>query len=268
MQHIVACIVSVLLIGCQGRASDISAVFDGTGGRWVDLTYAFDASSIYWPTDTLGFQLEPLAYGKTDGGWFYASYRYAAAEHGGTHIDAPIHFSESGWTNDRIPLSSLMGAAVVVDVSDHVSSDYRVSVDDFTAWEAAHGRIPDGAIVLARTGWGARYHDRTAYLGTDLTGPEAVPQLHFPGLDPAAAQWLVDHRSIAAFGLDTPSVDYGQSSDFRTHVILYARNIPGFENVANLEQLPEVGSYVVALPMKIEGGSGGPLRIVGFVPGA
>lgn len=266
MQRLAAFLASVLLIGCQQEAPNIAAVFDGTAGRWVDLTHAFNASSIYWPTDTRGFRLEKLAYGRTGGGWFYAAYRFSAAEHGGTHVDAPLHFAEGGWTNDQIPLSSLIGPAVVVDVTDHASPDYLVSVDDLAAWEDAHGRIPDGAIVLARTGWGSRYHDRTAYLGTELTGPEAVRALHFPGLDPAAAQWLVDEREIAAFGLDTPSVDYGQSRNFRTHVILYARNIPGFENVANLDQLPEVGSFVMALPMKIEGGSGGPLRIVGFVP--
>jgi len=245
----------------------IAGVFDGTAGRWVDLTHPFDESSIYWPTDTLGFRLEQLAFGRTEGGWFYSSYRYAAAEHGGTHLDAPIHFAEGGWTNAEIPLTQLIGPAAVVDVTEHAGPDYLVSVDDLAAWEAEHGRIPDGALVLAHTGWGARYGDRTAYLGTALTGPEAVPELHFPGLDPEAARWLVDHRAIAAFGLDTPSIDFGQSTDFRTHVILYGANIPGFENVANLEQLPPAGAYVVALPMKIERGSGGPLRIVAFVPG-
>ncbi len=248
--------------------SAVAAVFDGTGGRWIDLTHAFSQDTIYWPTDTDGFDHEELMYGDTDGGWFYASYRYAAAEHGGTHLDAPIHFARDRRTTDEVPLRNLIGPAVVVDVSDRAHADYLVSVDDLEEWEAVHGRIPDGAILLARTGWGDRYPDRTAYLGTDLVGAEAVPELHFPGLDPAAAQWLVDHRSIAAFGLDTPSMDSGQSKDFRTHVILHGQQIPGFENVANLEQLPPAGAFVVALPMKIEGGSGGPLRIVAFVPGA
>jgi len=288
MKPTVAVLALILSVGCQpvspdstdaagepagtardsvATAASIAGVFGGTAGHWVDLTHPFDENSIYWPTDTLGFRLEELAHGTTDGGWFYSSYRYSAAEHGGTHLDAPIHFAENGWTNAEIPLASLIGPAVVVDITDRVNPDYLVSVQDLQGWETQHGRIPDGAIVLARTGWGTRYDDRTAYLGTDLTGPEAVPQLHFPGLDPEAAQWLADNRSIAAFGIDTPSVDYGQSTDFRTHVILYARNIPGFENVAELETLPPSGAYVVALPMKIEGGSGGPLRIVGFVPG-
>ena len=245
---------------------DPSAVFDGTGGRWVDLSHPFSESTIYWPTDTAGFQLEELAYGRTEGGWFYASYGFSTVEHGGTHLDAPIHFAEGGLTADRIPLSDLIGRAAVVDVTDRATPDYQVSVADLEAWEAEHGELPDGGILLLRTGWGARWDDRAAYLGTELTGPAAIPELHFPGLAPEAAQWLVDNRGIVAVGIDTPSIDYGQSSDFRSHVILYGENVSGFENVANLEALPEAGSYVVALPMKIEGGSGGPLRMVGFVP--
>jgi kynurenine formamidase len=253
--------------GDTDAAAAVASVFDGTGGDWIDLTHAFDENSIYWPTDTRGFELEELAHGHTEGGWFYSSYRFSTAEHGGTHLDAPIHFAEGSHTSDEIPLGKLIGPAAVIDVSERAHADYLISVDDLTAWEAEHGRLPAGAIVLVRTGWGDRYDDRTAYLGTDKTGPEAVPELHFPGLGPEAAQWLVEERDIAAFGLDTPSVDYGQSKDFRSHVILYQDNIPGFENVANLERLPASGGFVVALPMKIAGGSGGPLRIVAFRPG-
>ena len=138
---------------------------------------------------------------------------------------------------------------------------------DLTAWEAEHGELADGTALLVRTGWSSRWNDRAAYLGTDLTGPEAVPELHFPGIAPEAAQWLVDNRGVAAVGIDTPSIDYGQSSDYRSHVILYERNIVGFENLTNLERLPATGAGIVALPMKIEGGSGGPLRVVGWVGG-
>ena len=278
MRRIAAVVATLIAAGCQpsadeppaaagnGASAGIASVFDGSRGRWVDLTHSFSESSVFWPTDTLGFRLEELAYGPTDGGWFYASYRYSGAEHGGTHLDAPIHFAEGRRTSDEIPLSSLIGPAVVVDVSDHASADYLVSVEDLARWEAEHGPIPEGTILLVRTGWDARYGDRASYLGTELTGPEAVAELHFPGLAPDAAEWLVRNRSIAAFGIDTPSIDYGQSTDFRAHVILYQQNVPGFENVANLGELPPVGSFVVALPMKIEGGSGGPLRIVGYVP--
>jgi len=264
---------ALLAMGCKserveptgGRSEVIASVFGGAG-KWVDLTHSFSATSIYWPTDTAGFRLEQLAHGHTPGGWFYSSYRFSSAEHGGTHLDAPIHFAEKGWTNDQLPLTSLVGAAAVVDVTARVTPDYLLTVDDLTKWEAEHGRIPKGAILLVRTGWDSKYRDRTAYLGTALTGASAVPQLHFPGVSAEAAQWLVDNRSIAALGIDTPSVDYGQSADFRAHVILYSKNIPGFENVANLSALPATGSFVVALPMKIEGGSGGPLRIVAYVP--
>jgi kynurenine formamidase len=279
MKRCLPVLLPVLLFGCQGAPdggpSDspgaaspalLASVFDGTGGSWIDLTHSFSGSTIYWPTDTLGFGHEELSYGKTPGGWFYSSYRFSGAEHGGTHLDAPIHFAEGRQAVDAIPLSNLIGPAALVDVSDRAHPDYLVSVADLEGWEADHGRIPPGAILLVRTGWGDRYGDRDAYLGTHLTGPEAVPELHFPGLAPEAAQWLVDERDIAAFGLDTPSVDFGQSTDFRTHVILYAQNIAGLENVANLDRLPASGSFVVALPMKIEEGSGAPLRIVAFVP--
>jgi kynurenine formamidase len=248
--------------------ASIDGVFSSTGGTWIDLTHAFSDSTIYWPTDTIGFLHEELAFGPTPGGYFYSSYRYSAAEHGGTHLDAPSHFAADGQTSDAIPLSRLIGPAAVVDVSARATADYQVSVEDLTGWESQHGEIAPGSILLVHTGWGNRYTDRSAYLGTAVTGPAAVAELHFPGLSPEAAQWLVENRSIAAFGLDTPSVDYGQSKEFRTHVILYGKNIPGFENVAALDQLPSVGSYVVALPMKIARGSGGPLRIVAFVPSA
>ncbi|HZD05996.1 MAG TPA: cyclase family protein, partial [Longimicrobiales bacterium] len=245
---------------------DLSAVFDGTGGRWVDLTHPFSASTIYWPTDTAGFRLEQLANGPTEGGWFYSAYTFSAAEHGGTHLDAPVHFAEGRLTADRIPLDGLIGPAAVVDVTARADADYLVTVEDLTGWEAAHGMLPDGGMLLLRTGWGRRYDDRAAYLGTGETGPNAIPLLHFPGLSPDAAQWLVDNRGIVAVGIDTPSLDYGQSADFQVHRILYAENVSGFENVADLDLLPETGAFVVALPMKIEGGSGGPLRIAAFVP--
>jgi kynurenine formamidase len=266
---------ALLAMGCKseqvqpaatGRADVVASVFNGSAGKWVDLTHAFSANSIYWPTDTAGFRLEQLAHGHTAGGWFYSSYRFSSAEHGGTHLDAPIHFAEKGWTSDQLPLTSLVGPAAVIDVTARVTPDYLLTVDDLSKWEAELGQIRRGAILLVRTGWDLRYADRAAYLGTALKGASAVPQLHFPGVSAEAAQWLVDNRAIAALGIDTPSVDYGQSVDFRAHVILYGKNIPGFENVANLASLPATGSFVVALPMKIEGGSGGPLRIVGYVP--
>ncbi len=256
----------LLLLACQGQeAPNVSSVFTGEAGRWVDLTYAYSGETIYWPTAE-GFLLEEESYGVTPGGWFYSSYKFSSSEHGGTHFDAPIHFAEGRHTADEVPLERLVGPAAVVDVVDRAHPDYLVTVEDLEDWEAEHGPIPPGTIVLLRTGWGERWPDPLRYLGTDRKGPEAVPELHFPGLSPEAARWLVENREIDAIGIDTPSIDYGQSADFQTHQILYGENIPGLENVANLDQLPEWGSYLVALPMKIQGGSGGPLRVVAFIP--
>jgi kynurenine formamidase len=265
---------ALLACGAPERSSD-DVVSDqvafpslwSSSGRWIDLTWPFSAETIYWPTEEDGFRHDTLSFGMTDGGYFYSAYEFSGAEHGGTHIDAPIHFAEGGEAVDEVGLDHLIAPTVVVDVTASAGPDYLVSVADLEAFEADHGVIPDGAIVLLRTGWGARYGDRTSYLGTDLTGPDAVSELHFPGLSPDAARWLTEHRNVAAVGIDTPSIDYGQSATFDSHVILYSENIPGFENVANLDQLPQTGSYLIALPMKIEGGSGAPLRIVAWVPG-
>jgi len=243
-----------------------AAVFDGSGGRWVDMSHAFSPETIYWPTDESGFQLEELAFGETDLGYFYSAYRFSTAEHGGTHLDAPLHFSRQGQAVADIPIDRLIGPAVVVDVSGRATPDYLVSVADLEGFEAVHGRIPAGAILLLRTGWGERWPDRAAYLGTATLGPAGIPELHFPGLGPEAARWIVANRAIGALGIDTPSIDYGQSADFETHVVIYGAGIPGFENVANLGELPPTGGFVVALPMKIAGGSGAPLRIAGFIP--
>lgn len=256
---------ALAVAGCTPR--DRTAELFTDDARWVDLTYPFNAATIYWPT-AQGFQLEKVAEGETGAGYYYAANNFRAAEHGGTHLDAPVHFARGRHAADQIPLSQLMGPAVVIDVSAQAaqSPDYQVTVADLEGFENAHGRIPAGAIVLFRTGWGGRWPDRARYLGTDATGAAAVPRLHFPGIDPTAARWLAHDRSVDAVGIDTPSIDFGQSSTFETHQILYGADIPGFENVANLDRLPEVGAYVIALPMKIEGGSGGPLRIVGVLP--
>ena len=257
------------LVACQAPTGqpNFSAVFDGSGGRWVDLSYAYSEETIYWPTAD-GFRLDEVAYGETDAGYFYSAYNFSTAEHGGTHLDAPFHFFRGGMTADEIPLDRLIAPAVVVDVSAQATPDYLISAGDLEAWEAEHGRIPDGSILLFRTGWGDRWPDRLSYLGTERTGPDAVPELHFPGIHPDATRWIVEQRDVAAVGIDTPSIDYGQSTGFETHLILYSSNTPGFENVANLGAVPESGAFVVALPMKIAGGSGGPLRIVAFVPSA
>lgn len=236
-------------------------------GRVVDLSYPFDSTTVYWPTAE-PFHLTTDFEGDTEQGYFYSAYKYSAAEHGGTHIDAPVHFARGHNTVDRIPLEQLMGTGIVVDVSKQVQAnrDYLVSSGDLQNWERTYGRIPAGAIVLLRTGFGKFYPDKKKYLGTDERGAAAVKDLHFPGLDPNAARWLTKNRSIKAIGLDTASIDYGQSTLFESHRILFAKNIPALENVANLDQLPPKGFSVIALPMKIKNGSGGPLRIVAIIP--
>jgi len=237
-------------------------------GTWIDLTYPFDQNTIYWPTDTLGFKLDTVFYGTTDQDYFYAAFSFCSAEHGGTHLDAPIHFAKGMKSVEALTLDQLIGRAVIVDVSTRAlkDRDYLVSIEDFLDWEKNHGLLPEQAIVLIRTGYGKFWPDREGYLGTSRKGPEAVASLHFPGLDPDAALWLTTERSIKAIGLDTPSIDYGQSSTFKSHRILFAHNIPAFENLANLDKLPTLGAWIVALPMSISGGSGAPLRAVAWLP--
>ena len=258
-------VMALLLVSCAEKPLPLALQL--TEGNWIDLTHDFDSHSVYWPTNK-SFSKDTVAYGINDQGYFYASFIYTAEEHGGTHFDAPLHFSESGKTVEQIPLSQLMGPGVVVDVSEKAlaNRDYLVSTEDFLDWERSHGNIPAGAIVLLYTGFGKFWPDLEAYTGTFMTGAEAVPHLSFPGLSPEAATWLVENRQIHAIGLDTPSIDYGQSKDFMAHRILCAANLTIYENIANLHLLPPIGSFVMALPMKIKGGSGAPLRIVALLP--
>lgn len=242
----------------------------GTGvptGELVDLSHVYDAETIYWPTAD-PFALRVDAAGVTPAGYFYAANSFFTAEHGGTHIDAPLHFAEGHPAVDEIPLERLLGPAVVIDVAaeSERNADYEVSVEDFIRFEQAHGAIAPGTIVLLRTGFAHRWPDAARYLGTAARGAEGAAALHFPGLAPAAARWLVDNRQISAIGIDTASIDRGQSTLFESHRILYERDVPAFENLAVLDRLPAAGAYVIALPMKIGGGSGAPLRAVAVLP--
>lgn len=240
--------------------------FDLANATVVDLSYSFDSTTLYWPNSPSGFVLKELSRGPTPGGYFYSANLFTAPEHGGTHLDAPIHFFEKGLTVDRIPVRQLVAPAVVIDITSRASSnaDYRLTVDDLRAWESANGTVPPGAIVLLRTGWGKQYGNRKAYFGDDTPG--ATDKLHFPSYGADAVRILVNERHVGAIGVDTPSIDYGQSSDFIVHQIAAAGGVPGLENVANLDAVPVRGAWVVALPMKIGGGSGGPLRIIALVP--
>ena len=236
-------------------------------GELVDLSHAYDTTTVFWPTAE-GFRLEKVADGVTPGGYYYAANNFSTSEHGGTHLDAPLHFAAGKQPVDEIPLSRLLGHAVVVDVveASERNADYQVTTANLEAWEREHGQIPPDAILLIRTGFSRRWPDAARYLGTAERGADAVAKLHFPGLHPDAARWLVANRPVKAIGIDTASIDFGQSSAFESHRVLYDRNIPAFENLTNLDRLPAGGASVVALPMKIKGGSGAPLRAVAILP--
>lgn len=259
--------VVVLLIASASASLAGQHESSTAGHQLVDLTHPFDEDTIFWPTEA-GFRLEKGPAGITPQGYYYAANRFYMAEHGGTHIDAPIHFHQDRQTVDQIPLGRLVGPGVVVDVTRQCAKDrdYLVSVDDLLAWEQQHQSSLERTIVLLHTGFGKHWPDRQHYLGTRATGRAAVAQLRFPGLDPAAALWLARRRSIRAVGIDTASIDHGQSTRFEAHVRLCEHNVPALENVARLDQLPPRGFTVMALPIKIAGGTGGPCRIVAMVP--
>jgi kynurenine formamidase len=264
---------SLLLVGasaCQPRDESASAAparaLDIAAYDIVDMTHPLNEQTLFWPTSPTTFKLERLAHGPTPGGYFYAANAFSMPEHGGTHLDAPIHFAESGHTTDAIPLERLVAPGIVIDVTQRAGADpdYRLSAADVEAWEREHGRIPNGVIVLLRTGWSQRWPDRKSYLGDDTPGDAS--KLHFPSYGDDAARVLVEQRRVAALGADVASIDYGRSTDFMVHRIAAAANVPGLENLTALDRLPVTGAVVIALPVKIEGGSGGPVRVIALVP--
>jgi kynurenine formamidase len=246
-------------LSARGQSLDLSRQ------RIVDLSHPYGASTVFWPTSPTKFKLDVLAQGKTDAGYFYAANTLCTPEHGGTHLDAPYHFSESGRTTEQIPLEQLVAPAVVIDVTARAAADrdYRLTPADVTAFESSGGRIAPGTIVLLRTGWSRHWPNAKAYLGDDTPGDAS--KLSFPSYGADAAKLLVEERRVAALGIATASIDYGKSTDFQVHRIAAARNVPGLENLTSLDQLPPRGAVVIALPMKIEKGSGGPLRAIALV---
>ncbi len=272
MKNLLLCTLTLfILTSCQQKAPAEKApqVPDArlADRKIVDLSHSYSDETVYWVT-AKEFELDTVFKGQTEKGYYYAANNFSTAEHGGTHLDAPIHFAQKGQTVDQVPLERLIGEAIKVDVSAQAvnAPDYLIGIEDLKAWETKHGTpIPEGSIVLLQTGFSKFYPDKEKYLGTSERGEEAIRELHFPGLSPEAAQWLVDNRSIHAIGIDTPSIDYGQSELFESHVILLSEDIPAFENLNDLHLLPEIGFDIVALPMKIKGGSGAPLRIVALI---
>lgn len=268
MKPLVLFAVTVFFVACQTQSSQPLPSISSTlfnESKVIDLTYSFDDKTIYWPT-AKPFTWEKEAWGVSTGGYWYTAARYAASEHGGTHLDAPIHFGEGKQAADEIPLAKLISPAVVINIADacNKDADYRLTVEDITTWETQNGRIPDDSIVLIHSGWGKFWGDKKQYLGTDIAGD--VANLHFPGISREAAKLLTEQRKIDAVGIDTASIDYGPTKDFIAHQILNGANIYALENVANLEKLPAKGATLIALPMKIKGGTGGPARIIALLP--
>ena len=257
-------LVAALVIAASALAS--AQTINLSRYRMVDLSHAYGPTTLYWPTSASKFVLSRDASGETPSGFFYAANSLSTPEHGGTHLDSPRHFSESGRTTEQIPLEQLVVAAVVIDVSKEAAADrdYRLTREAVLAFEKANGPIASGTAVLLRTGWSRHWPNAKAYLGDDTPGDAS--KLSFPSYGVDAARLLVEERSVAALGIDTASIDYGRSTDFQVHRLAAARNVPGFENLTNLDQLPVRGGLLIALPMKIEGGSGGPLRAIALVP--
>ena len=256
----------LFLAACSApQAPPASAALSGIdSSKLIDLSYTFDEKTVYWP-NAEGFRHRKDSWTKTPGGYWYAAGEFTSAEHGGTHLDAPVHFSEGKLTLDQIPVARLVAPAFVIDVSAKAAkdTDYRVTVEDIALWEKAHTNIPENSIVVIRTGWGKFWPNRKQYLGSDVKGD--VSHLHFPALSKDAAEVLVT-RKIAGLGIDTASMDYGPSKDFIAHQILNGANIYGIENIANAEKLPETGATLIVMPMKIGEGSGGPARVVALLP--
>jgi kynurenine formamidase len=258
-------ILAVSFVILTSLASGWQQSADPTSQHIVDLSHAFGPRTLYWPTSPSKFTLEKLASGPTPGGYFYAANSLCTPEHGGTHLDAPVHFAERGRTVAEIPLEQLVGPAIVIDISSQAAVDrnYRLAVEDVRTFEKQHGVISRGSVVLLRTGWSRYWPDAKAYLGDDT--PRDASKLSFPSFGVDAAKQLIEERGVAALGVDTASIDYGPSTDFLVHRLAGSHNVPGLENLTNLDQLPPRGALVVALPMKIEGGSGGPLRAIALL---
>lgn len=226
----------------------------------VDLTHAVGPDTPnYEATVKPVFQARTLDTVEKNG---YFLREITLPEHFGTHIDAPAHFVQGLWTVEQIPTERLVAPLVVIDVRNEAraNADYQVSVDDIAGWEKSHGPIPQGSVVIARTGWESRWRSPQDYRHADDKGV-----LHFPGYSQEAAQFLVQGRNIIGLGIDTLSVDYGPSKDYPVHKYTLSHSLYHLENVANLENVPESGATVVVAPIKLEGGSGGPVRILALI---
>lgn len=228
--------------------------------RVVDLTHAINASvPTYEAKESGAFHATTVATIEKDQ---YFARDISLPEHFGTHLDAPAHFARGTWTVDQIPVERLVAPLVVIDVRKQVAGnpDYQLEVEDIAQWEKTHGQVPMGSVVMARTGWESRWKSAKDYRNADAKGV-----MHFPGFSLASAKFLLEGRSVVGLGIDTLSIDFGPSQDFEVHRYSLAHSAYHLENVANLDVVPESGAIVVAAPAKLEGGSGGPVRILALV---
>src|SRR3954469_8391104 len=227
----------------------------------VDLTHTLGPKSPDWEgTEKRPFEARDLATFDKNG---YFTRYISLQEHFSTHIDAPAHFSQHGWTVDQIPPDHLVAPLVVIDIAKQSAAnpDYTLTVADIATWEKSHGKIPAGAVVEVFTGWTSRWDSMKDYRNADAKGT-----MHFPGYSVAAAQFLVEQRSVYGLGIDTLSVDPGNSSDYPVHQYTAKHNVYHLENSTNLDRVPAKGSTVVVGAANLEGGSGGPVRILALLP--
>jgi kynurenine formamidase len=222
--------------------------------RVLDLSYAIDENLVAWPTDERWFHAQVSASFGKDG---YFTRSFWMLEHYGTHLDAPVHFALGGAAVDEIPPKYLFGPAVVLDVQVHAASDqdYQAPAKLLDDWELRHGAISEGAIVLLRTGWASRWPDAQHYRNQDLSD-----KMHFPGFSVEAAERCID-RKVSGLGCDTMSVDFGASDDFPVHHLAFRAGLYHLENLSDFSALPEFGAFLIVAPIKLRGGSGGPVRV-------
>jgi kynurenine formamidase len=228
--------------------------------RVIDLTQTISEHSPNWEGSIPSpFQAKQVATIDKDG---YFARAISLPEHFSTHIDAPAHFARGLWTVDQIPPERLIAPLAVIDVSEKVRSnpDYQLNVDDIAAWEQVNGQIPMGSAVFASTGWATRWPSMKDYRGADERGI-----MHFPGYSPQAAKFLVEGRNIVGLGIDTLSVDAGTATDFPVHHFTMGHSVYHVENATNLTKVPPTGAIVVVAPAKLQGGSGGPVRVLALV---
>jgi kynurenine formamidase len=234
----------------------------GVNNTYLDMSYQYDDNTMNFPAKSHPkTTLELLFKGNMPSGTWVQSYKICSAEHGGTHIDAPSHFREDAWQLHQIPFESLVHApAVVINITARADLDPNSAVEtrDLLDWEREYGRIPEGAVVFMLSGWGRYWGNETAYLGNDRKDPTALAS---PGFSEEAAKFLVE-RKIAGVAVDTVSLDTGDSKTYPAHEVLADANKYGIENTANIDKLPPSGAIVSILPIKIQGGTGGPVRIV------